>query len=97
MDADGRRFGFNHLFSLMGTDISELRKNFDDRRCDQKALQQRFSDRNPTASTPYGVCCAAAQFFKSISAYKCTSVFKNGLVVGNAPAALPADKMRGNL
>jgi hypothetical protein len=46
MDADGRGFGFNHLFSLMGTDISELRKNFDDRRCDQKALQQRFSDRN---------------------------------------------------
>jgi len=42
-----------------------LQKNFAGRRCDQKALQQRFPARNPTANTAKAVCCAAAQFFVS--------------------------------
>jgi hypothetical protein len=42
-----------------------LWKNFAGRRCEKKALLQRFPARNPTAYTALAVCCAAAQFFKA--------------------------------
>jgi hypothetical protein len=41
-----------------------LLKNSAGRRCDQKALQQRFPARNPTAYTPCGVCCERSTVFQ---------------------------------
>jgi hypothetical protein len=49
----------------MGTDIRRLRKNFAGRRCEQKALQQRFPARNPTAYTASAVCCGRSTVFHS--------------------------------
>jgi hypothetical protein len=40
-------------------------ENFAGRRCEKKALRQRFPARNPTAYTALAVCCAAAEFFVS--------------------------------
>jgi hypothetical protein len=45
--------------------MRRLLKNFAGRRCEKKALLQRFPARNPTAYTALAVCCTAAQFFKA--------------------------------
>lgn len=36
------------------------------RRCDEETLRQRFLHRNPTATRPRAVCCAAAEFFRRL-------------------------------